>query len=266
MKKFIVCMVLLMAVIFGTTVVMAAKQKQVKTEKTQQPIPTEDTTDTATVAATNDPTYTDSVDSSQSNMDEDGANDDGSDVDDLGNLVKKIDGSNTFSMMMLIPIIGTISGCLLVLAIIFLVFYFRYKNRQAKYRLAEKALESGKPLPEGVFTPDASTSSATSKSSHPSSYNTSERDKGIRNTFLGIGLFIFLWAITGSFGVGCVGLLVMFMGIGRWYTAYEHRKDNDMLNNLTQPTDKPKDTPDDDAEKTTKQDSDNVNTNDTATE
>ena len=42
------------------------------------------------------------------------------------------------------------------------------------------------------------------------------RSQGIKNTFTGIGLFIFLWAITGEFGIGAIGLLVTFMGIGQW--------------------------------------------------
>ena len=41
------------------------------------------------------------------------------------------------------------------------------------------------------------------------------RTKGIKNIFIGIGLFIFLWAITENFGVGCVGLLMMFTGFGQ---------------------------------------------------
>ena len=77
--------------------------------------------------------------------------------------------------------------------IIFVVFFFRYKNRKARYRLAEQALAAGQPLPEGFI-----------RESKP----TDQRTQGIRNTFTGIGLFIFLWAITGEFGIGAIGLLL----------------------------------------------------------
>ena len=37
------------------------------------------------------------------------------------------------------------------LIIVFIIFFFRYKNRKAKYRLVEQALASGQPLPENLF-------------------------------------------------------------------------------------------------------------------
>jgi len=39
----------------------------------------------------------------------------------------------------------------LPLLIVFTVFFFNYKNRKAKYRLAEQALSSGQQLPEDFF-------------------------------------------------------------------------------------------------------------------
>jgi hypothetical protein len=44
---------------------------------------------------------------------------------------------------------------------------------------------------------------------------------------LGIGLFIFLWAITGEFGLGCIGLLVMFTGFGQLVIFYSQQKKNE---------------------------------------
>ena len=96
--------------------------------------------------------------------------------------------------------------------IIFVVFFFRYKNRKARYRLAEQALAAGQPLPEGFI-----------RESKP----TDQRTQGIRNTFTGIGLFIFLWAITGEFGIGAIGLLVMFMGIGQWLVGYKQQNNQE---------------------------------------
>ena len=84
--------------------------------------------------------------------------------------------------------------------LIFIIFYFRYKNRKAKYRLAEQALAAGQQLPPEFFKEGE---------------GKDLRSRGIRNIFLGIGLFIFLWAITGVFGLGCIGLLIMFTGFGQ---------------------------------------------------
>lgn len=93
--------------------------------------------------------------------------------------------------------------------VVFLAFYFRYKNRKAKYKLVEQALAAGQSIPEGVFNGYASIDT---------------RAKGIKNTFTGIGLFIFLWALTDSFGIGCIGLLIMFMGIGQWVVALDSQQ------------------------------------------
>jgi len=102
----------------------------------------------------------------------------------------------------------------LPLLIVFTVFFFNYKNRKAKYRLAEQALANGQQLPPDFFKNAEKTEDI--------------RTKGIKNIFIGIGLFIFLWAITGNFGVGCVGLLIMFTGFGQLVIYYtQESKKND---------------------------------------
>ena len=80
------------------------------------------------------------------------------------------------------------------------------------YRLAEQALASGQQLPENFFKEAAATDI---------------RSKGINNIFVGIGLFIFLCAITGEFGLGCIGLLVMFTGFGQLVIFYSQQKKNE---------------------------------------
>ncbi len=95
---------------------------------------------------------------------------------------------------------------------LFIIFFFRYKNRKAKYRLVEQALASGQPLPENLFKETDSSDI---------------RSKGIKNVFVGIGLFIFLWAITDEFGLGCIGLLVMFTGFGQLVIYYTQQNKNE---------------------------------------
>lgn len=102
------------------------------------------------------------------------------------------------------------------LLIVFTIFFFNYKKRKAQYRLAEQALASGQPLPEDFFR-----SIKSEKDIHT---------KGISNVFCGIGLFIFLWAITEEFGVACIGLLVMFTGFGQlviYYTQNPKKQDKE---------------------------------------
>ena len=92
--------------------------------------------------------------------------------------------------------------------------------QKARYRLAEQAIAAGQPLPENLFKEADSTDI---------------RSKGIKNVFVGIGLFIFLWAITEEFGLGCIGLLVMFTGFGQlviYYTQQDRApKSNDKSDN-----------------------------------
>ena len=77
----------------------------------------------------------------------------------------------------LIPIIAIVMGIGLPMFIVFIAFYFRYKNKKAQYRLVEQALAAGQPIPESMFKQNL---------------DSDIRVKGIKNTFLGLGLFIFL--------------------------------------------------------------------------
>ena len=110
----------------------------------------------------------------------------------------------------LVAIISIIAIFGMPVFIIFVVFFFRYKNRKARYRLAEQAEE---------FIRE--------------NKSTDQRTQGIKNTFTGIGLFIFLWAITGEFGIGAIGLLVMFMGLGQWLIGYKQHANEETKNRET---------------------------------
>lgn len=119
----------------------------------------------------------------------------------------------------LVPIVAIVFVFGLPVLLVFIIFVFRYKNRKAKYHLAEQALAAGQPLPESFFQELGST------------YNNT-RSKGIRNISVGIGLFIFLWAITESFAIGCIGLLIMFTGIGQVVIYYmQEKKDTSSADN-----------------------------------
>lgn len=120
-----------------------------------------------------------------------------------------------FAEDVIIPIVAIVFGCGIPVLIVFFAFFFRYKNRKAKYRLVEQALASGQPLPEGIFREMT---------------EVDMRSKGIKNFFTGLGLFIFLWAITGSFAIGCIGLLIMLNGVGQWVTALKNNNKQEPAN------------------------------------
>jgi len=114
-----------------------------------------------------------------------------------------------FSSATTISVVAIVCVFGLPVIIVFIAFYFRYKNKRAKYKLAEQALAAGQPIPEDFFK--GKTDSGTLQ-------------KGITNIFTGIGLFIFLWAITTQFSIGCIGLLIMFMGFGQVVIHYSSEK------------------------------------------
>lgn len=120
----------------------------------------------------------------------------------------------------IVSIIAIIAVFGLPAVIVFIAFYFKYKNRRAKYKLVEQALAAGQPIPEDLFHSKAQTHTL---------------QKGITNAFTGVGLFIFLWAITGKFSIGCIGVLIMFMGLGQIAIHYtqngKDKKEKNQHNN-----------------------------------
>ena len=111
-----------------------------------------------------------------------------------------------------------VNGLILLLVMLFLGFpvililiivYFRTQNRKRKYLLLPQALANGQPLPREAFREIALPDN---------------RTKGFRNIFLGLGLFIFIWALTDTFGLACVGLLIMFVGFGQLAIHYTRPK------------------------------------------
>ena len=119
---------------------------------------------------------------------------------------------NAISGGILLSIIAIIAVFGFPVFILFVIFFFRYKNRKARYRLAEQAIAAGQPLPADFIRDNKVVD---------------QRSQGIKNTFTGIGLFIFLWAITGNFGIGTIGLLVTFMGIGQWIIGSNKKHNQD---------------------------------------
>ncbi len=99
---------------------------------------------------------------------------------------------------------------LLVLIIIFVIapvvvmtvlFFFIYKNRKQKMKMAEMAMKQGQPIPDQLLAEHKETDEEL-------------RQKGIRQTFLGVGLLAFFGYLGSNIGIG-IGILVTVIGLGK---------------------------------------------------
>lgn len=123
----------------------------------------------------------------------------------------------------LVAIVAIIMGCGLPLFIVIAILWFKYQNKQAKYRLASQAIASGKEVPKELFNETPSSLE----------YNNSILTKGIKNVFLGIGLGVFLWILTGEQGIAAIGFLIFCMGVGQVIIAYATRNPKQNSNQIT---------------------------------
>lgn len=106
-----------------------------------------------------------------------------------------------------IAIVSIIICCGLPFFIVAIVLWFRYKNKQAKYKLAAEALAAGQTIPKELFD-------------DMENQNHAILTKGIKNIFLGIGLGVFLWILTEEEGLAAIGFLIFCMGLGQVLIAY----------------------------------------------
>ena len=109
-----------------------------------------------------------------------------------------------------IALVSIIICCGLPLFIVAIMLWFRYKNKQAKYKLAAEALAAGQTIPKELFNESEEQSR-------------SILSKGIKNVFLGIGLGVFLWILTEEEGLAAIGFLIFCMGLGQVLIAYTTR-------------------------------------------
>lgn len=107
-------------------------------------------------------------------------------------------------------IISTIIVCGLPIFIVIITLWFRYKNKQAKYKLAAEALAAGQSIPKELFN-------------EADNQHNDVLNKGIKNIFLGIGLGVFLWILSEQEGLAAIGFLVFCMGLGQVLIAYTTR-------------------------------------------
>lgn len=136
--------------------------------------------------------------------------------DVVDEMMKNVDGGSIMGVFMVLGIL-LIIFVISPLVIIGIIAFFIYKNRKQRMRLAEAALKNGQPIPDG-FVNDTKREEGGDI-----------RQRGIRQTCLGVGLMIFLGNTAGSVGLG-IGALVTCIGIGNLLIARSQKK-NEELNN-----------------------------------
>lgn len=127
------------------------------------------------------------------------------------------------SSLTTITLVSIIICCGLPFFIVAIVLWFRYKNKQARYKLAAEALAAGQTIPKELFN-------------DPEEHINNVRSKGIRNIFLGIGIGVFLWVLTEEEGLAAIGFLIFCMGLGQVLIAYTTDRGTNKDNHFTFPT------------------------------
>ena len=110
-------------------------------------------------------------------------------------------------------ILGGFICVVLPILIIAGVLMYRYFSRKKKYELAQRIVESGQPLPVN-FMEDLK------EEYHE---DTGLFEKGVKNVAVGIALTIFLWLMTKTAFLACIGLFVVANGVSQLLSYYHHK-------------------------------------------
>ena len=147
------------------------------------------------------------------------------DDDDFSSALKNVLGIGVGGALGVGGVILAIILCLFVLLLflapiiaIVVVIWLIVRNRNQRLRLAEKAMETGQPIPqEALKTPTVSDDDL--------------KNKGLRNLFLGLGLIACGHFIIGDVLQG-IGMVLFFYGIGQTMIARSSKKkQEDVMNN-----------------------------------
>ena len=109
-----------------------------------------------------------------------------------------IEGLMGMGFVLMVVLIVFVLAPVLILAVL---LFFVYKNRKQKMKLAEMAMKQGQPIPDQLLVEEKD----------------NEGDlwqKGLRQTFLGVGLLAFFGYVGSTLGIG-IGILVTVIGLGK---------------------------------------------------
>ncbi len=189
----------------GTTLA----QKHRHTPRIESTVPP----DTTGIEAYSDTTYVDTTDVA-SNQNINGANgiswDDDDDIDEqfsLNDLDKIFGLGATGTEVVAIIVFGVIS--IMPFLIIALIVWLVIRSRNRRYKVVEKAMESGQPIPNQLIEPE----------------RTDMWQRGIRNIFLGIGIAVFCYCF--HFGsLAGIGWLIAICGVGQAVIGKSYERKN----------------------------------------
>ncbi len=191
MKKYLIAMTMLLTFAMGQTVTAQSKSPKATEElvdSTKKGDALEAYSDTTDVA------YDSTVVSRRHRI---GYVDGSGIVNDIfGNIGVEGMWGMTFVLMVLVIIF--VIAPVIILA---LLFFFLYKNRKQKMKMAEMAMKQGQPIPDELLVDHKETDDELWQ-------------KGLRQTFLGVGLLAFFGYVGSTLGIG-VGILVTVIGLGK---------------------------------------------------
>lgn len=109
-----------------------------------------------------------------------------------------VEGMMGMTFVLVIILIIFVIAPVLILGIL---LFFVYKNRKQNVRMAEMAIKQGQPIPDQLLDDRKATTDELWQ-------------KGLRQTFLGVGLLAFFGYVGSTLGVG-IGILVTVIGLGK---------------------------------------------------
>jgi archaellum component FlaF (FlaF/FlaG flagellin family) len=145
-----------------------------------------------------------------------------------------------------------------IVCIVFFSLLFYYLHRRRKYKTVDRAIQAGYPLPDEFFgkrsqhvpqqpttvyvtqvtppepNPNAPYDAQTAPGAVPPAYGQSNNPlnnitdwapfkKGFRITAWGLGLLLFFW-IVGATPVAALMIIVVFIGLGKLFVAYQEQQ------------------------------------------
>jgi len=222
MKQYLIILAMLLTL--ATTTQAAAQRhrhssKSTPVANTQTPSPNTQQPDTAGVEAFSDTT---SVAAQDSLMNQQPAHYNfhyTTDWDSIADIMEGIGAGLVWAIFALIALL--ILFVLAPVVIIIAIFYFINKSRKDKLKLAQMAVMHGQPIPEQLIQ----------KPVTPNSITRNNFRSGVKQMFLGIGLFIMLGLIFGKLGYG-IGALIFFIGLGKLVIATIDKENEKKVYNI----------------------------------
>ena len=175
------------------------------------------TSDTAGIEVFSDTTHVDTTDTSSTHV---GAN--GIDWDDDMDFDENISVRDLRDLLGL-GVSGTVLGVVAIIVmllvaifpfmIIALIVWLIVRSRNRRYRIAEKAMENGQPIPDQFMEPE----------------KTDTWQRGVKNIFIGVGIAVLFYCF-GFESLAGIGWLVAICGVGQAVIgkASQRRNNNDI--------------------------------------